>query len=249
MNYTLPPDEGKKKRSLYWNVCVVLGIIAVIFQIVGINQEIDERGEYKQNSAGDIGYQCADGQTIYDPQEEIENDGVRDCDDGSDEPDNGLSPIGMCGGLMCCGSLIFAFSALSTKNDTQRVVVVQQQPQYVPVVQQVIQQPKNSPRPQQPNMFARTKDMWLAEAKNLELARNWEEAAKAYEKAGMFAEAGRIRQENLEQNQPVVQIGQVGNTVLNDSVMISDNTIKTCGKCGAVVESTWNICPNCTNQL
>jgi uncharacterized membrane protein YhaH (DUF805 family) len=60
MNYTLPPDEGKKKRSLYWNVCVVLGIIAVIFQIVGINQEIDERGEYKQNSAGDIGYQCAD---------------------------------------------------------------------------------------------------------------------------------------------------------------------------------------------
>ena len=249
MNYTLPPDEGKKKRTLYWNVCVVLGIIAVVFYIVDINQEIDERGEYKQNSAGDIGYLCADGQTIYDPQEEIENDGVRDCDDGSDEPGNGLSPSGVCGGLMCCGSLIFAFSALSTKNDTQRVVVVQQQPQYVPVVQQVIQQPKNNPKPQQPNMFARTKDMWMAEAKNLELARNWEEAAKAYEKAGMFAEAGRIRQENLEQNQPVVQIGQVGNTVLNDSVMISDNSIKTCGNCGAVVEPSWNICPNCTNQL
>ena len=249
MNYTLPPDEGKKKRTLYWNVCVVLGIIAVVFYIVAINQEIDERGEYKQDSAGDIGYLCADGQTIYDPQEEIENDGVRDCDDGSDEPDNGLSPSGVCGGLMCCGSLIFAFSALSTKNDTQRVVVVQQQPQYVPVVQQVIQQPKNNPKPQQPNMLARTKDMWMAEAKNLELARNWEEAAKAYEKAGMFAEAGRIRQENLEQNQPVVQIGQVGNTVLNDSVMISDNSIKTCGNCGAVVEPTWNICPNCTNQL
>lgn len=249
MNYTLPPDEGKKKRSFYWNVCVVLGIIAVIFQIVGINQEIDERGEYKQNSDGDIGFLCADGQVIYDPQEELENDGKKDCDDGSDEPDNGLGPFGVCGGLMCCGSLIFAFSALSTKNDTQRVVVVQQQPQYVPVVQQVIQQPKNNPKPQQPNMFARTKDMWMAEAKNLELARNWEEAAKAYEKAGMFAEAGRIRQENLEQNQPVVQIGQVGNTVLNDSVMISDNSIKTCGNCGAVVEPTWNICPNCTNQL
>ena len=249
MNYTLPPDEGKKKRSFYWNVCVVLGIIAVILQIVGINQEIDERGEYKQNSAGDIGYQCADGQTIYDPLEEIENDGIRDCDDGSDEPDNGLGPFGVCGGLMCCGSLIFAFSALSTKNDTQRVVVVQQQPQYVPVVQQVIQHPKSSPKPQQPNMFARTKEMWMVEAKNLELARNWEDAAKAYEKAGMFAEAGRIRQENLEQTQPVVQIGQVGNTVLNDSVMISDNSIKTCGNCGAVVEPTWNICPNCTNQL
>ena len=257
MNYTLPPDEGKKKRSLYWNVCVVLGIIAVIFQIVGISQEIDERGEYTTGPAGDIEFLCADGQMIYDPQEEIENDGVRDCDDGSDEPDNGLSPIGMCGGLMCCGSLIFAFSALSTKNDTQRVIVVQQQPQYVPVVQQVIHQPViQSPStavsvnphqaPASPQIQA---EQLIRKAKNFELARNWEEAAKAYEKAGMFAEAGRIRQENLEQNQPVVQIGQVGNTVLNDSVMISDNTIKTCGKCGAVVESTWNICPNCTNQL
>ena len=249
MNYTLPPDEGKKKRSLYWNVCIVLGIIGVIALNMGAGQDIGERGEYKQNSDGDIGFLCADGQIIYDPQEEIENDGKRDCDDGSDEPGNDVSPGEVCGGLMCCVSLIFAFSALSTKNDTQRVVVVQQQPQYVPVVQQVIQQPKNNPKPQQPNMFAKTKDMWMVEAKNLELARNWEDAAKAYEKAGMFAEAGRIRQEHLEQTQPVVQIGQVGNTVLNDSVMISDNTIKTCGKCGAVVEPTWNICPNCTNQL
>ena len=251
MNYTLPPDEGKKKRTLYWNVCVILGIIAVILYIVDINQEIDERGEYKQNSAGDIGYQCADGQTIYDPQEEIENDGQRDCDDGSDEPSNGFNPSGICGGLMCCGSLIFAFSALSTKNDTQRVVVVQQQPQYVPVVQQVIQQPvqqQTTTNSQGSNSQAEI-DAWIGKARNLELARNWEEAAKAYEKAGMFAEAGRIRQEHLEQSQPVVQIGQVGNTVLNDSVMISDNSIKSCANCGAVVEPTWNICPNCTNQL
>jgi hypothetical protein len=257
MNYTLPPDEGKKKRSLYWNVCIVLGIIAVIFYIVDINQENDERGEYKQNSAGDVGYLCADGQVIYDPQEELENDGKRDCDDGSDEPDNGLSPSGVCGGLMCCGSLIFAFSALSTKNDTQRVVVVQQQPQYVPVVQQVVHQPviqspstaaSVNPRQAPPSPKVQAEQL-IKKAKNFELARNWEQAATAYEKAGMFAEAGRIRQEHLEQTQPVVQIGQVGNTVLNDSVMISDNSNRNCPNCGNAVEPTWNICPNCTNQL
>ncbi len=247
MNYTLPPDEGKKKRSLYWNVCIALGMIGFICIMVGADQDIGERGEYKQNSDGDIGYLCADGQVIYDPQEELENDGKEDCDDGSDEPSNGMSPGGVCGGIMCCGSLIFAFSALSTKNDTQRVVVVQQQPQYVPVVQQVIQQPK--PTPRQPDMFAKTKQMWMAEAKNLELARNWEAAADAYQKAGMYEQAGKIRQEHLEQNQPVVQIGHVGNTVLNDSVMISDNSQLTCKSCGSNVEATWKICPHCSNPL
>ncbi len=249
MNYTLPPDEGKKKRSLYWNVCIVLGIIGFVFYLVEINQEIDERGEYKQNSAGDIGYLCADGQVIYDPQEELENDGKEDCDDGSDEPSNGMGPGGVCGGIMCCGSLIFAFSALSTKNDTQRVVVVQQQPQYVPVVQQVIQQPRVVAKPNPDATPIKNQQMWVAEAKNLELARNWEAAADAYQKAGMYEQAGKIRQEHLEQNQPVVQIGRVGNTVLNDSVMISDNSQLTCKSCGSNVEPTWKICPHCSNPL
>ena len=141
----------------------------------------------------------------------------------------------------------FAIRALSTKNDTQRVVVVQQQPQYVPVVQQVIQQPK--PTPKQPDMLAITKQMWMVEAKNLELARNWEAAADAYQKAGMYEQAGNIRKEHLEQKQPVVQIGHVGNTVLNDSVMISDNSQLTCKSCGSNVEPTWKICPHCSNPL
>ena len=65
--------------------------------------------------------------------------------------------------------------------------------------------------------------MWMQEAKNLELARNWNEAAKAYEKAGMYAEAGRIRKEYLEDKQPLVKIGKLGDTILNDSVMISED--------------------------
>ena len=81
---------------------------------------------------------------------------------------------------------------LTTKVDNQQVVVIQQQPQYVPVVQQVVQQPVIrqqvvQPVPQpvaQPRPTAQTTTTdWARKAKNLEMARNWEEAAKAYEKA------------------------------------------------------------------
>jgi hypothetical protein len=207
MNYNLPPDEGKKKKELYWNVCIALGIISVIAFVT--NSEVSHE---RSDSGGEIF-------------------------------------SGICGWSMCCFSLIFAISALSTKNDTRRVVVVQQQPQYIPVVQQVIQQPSLPTRPNPPAAPIKNKTMWIAEARNLELARNWEGAADAYQKAGMYEEAGRIRQEHLEQNQPVVQIGHVGNTVLNDSVIIAESTPKTCNSCGNVSEPSWKICPHCSNPL
>jgi len=207
MNYNLPPDEGKKKKELYWNVCIALGIISVIAFVT--NSEVSHE---RSDSGGEIF-------------------------------------SGICGWSMCCFSLIFAISALSTKNDTRRVVVVQQQPQYIPVVQQVIQQPSLPTRPNPPAVPIKNKTMWIAEARNLELARNWEGAADAYQKAGMYEEAGRIRQEHLEQNQPVVQIGHVGNTVLNDSVIIAESTPKTCNSCGNVSEPSWKICPHCSNPL
>ena len=250
MNYNLPPDEGKKKKNLYWNVCIVLGIIAIIAFIVDANQGMNEaRGEYVTNSAGDSMYECADGEMLFDPEESLENNGIENCTDGSDERNGNNGIADVCGALMCCSSLIFAISALSTKNDTQRVVVVQQQPQYVPVVQQVIQQPRAVAKPNPPATPIKSQQMWVAEAKNLELARNWEAAADAYQKAGMYEQAGKIRQEHLEQKQPVVQIGHVGNTVLNDSVMISDNSQLTCKSCGSNVEPTWKICPHCSNPL
>ena len=223
MRYNLPPDEGKKKRNWYWNAGVVLGIIAIIAIIIDINDSgRPPRGEYITSFDGYQWYECANGDTLFDPDEVLENDGVEDCSDGSDERTSGSDGPEMCFALACCGSLIFVISALSTKNDNSRVVVVQQQPQYIPVVQQVIQQPNTVPK--QPNMFAKTQQMWIQEARNLELARNWEEAAKAYEKAGMYAEAGRIRKEHLEDKQPIVKIGKVGDTILHDSVMISDDS-------------------------
>ena len=168
MRYNLPPDEGKKKRSIYWIVCIILGILGYLFIMSGMQRE-----------------------------------------------DSGYSG---CGGFMCCFSLIFAISALSTPNDNKQVVVIQQQPQYVPV----IQQPRPIAKPNPPTYVS--KKMWANEAGNLVLARNWEEAAKAYEKAGMYAEAGRIRKEHLEDKQPIVKIGKVGDTILHDSVMISDES-------------------------
>ena len=104
-------------------------------------------------------------------------------------------------GIFCCGAMIFAIIALSTKVEQPQVVLIQQKTQLAPAPNQIIEN-----TPEKPDMFAKTKEMWGNEAKNLELARNWEGAAKAYEKAGSYAEAGRIRQEHLEQKQPIVQI-------------------------------------------
>ena len=131
-----------------------------------------------------------------------------------------------CGVTLCCFSMIFAISALSTPDDNKQVVVIQQQPQYIPVVQAPAQPPVTRAPPRIPTPPAtpiKNKAMWMQEAQNLELARNWDEAAKAYEKAGMYAEAGRIRKEYLEDKQPLVNIGKLGDTILNDSVMISED--------------------------
>lgn len=136
------------------------------------------------------------------------------------------SNANMCGAGLCCFSMIFAISALSTPDDNKQVVVIQQQPQYIPVVQTSTQPPISRAPPQIPTPPAtpiKNKAMWMQEAQNLELARNWDDAARAYEKAGMYAEAGRIRKEYLEDKQPLVKIGKLGDTILNDSVMISED--------------------------
>ena len=181
MRYNLPPDEGKKKRSVYWNACIVLGLIGWGFWMSGWQRGGAETGA-------------------------------------------------ICGSSLCCFSMIFAISALSTPNDNKQVVVIQQQPQYVPVMQRPVQPrvvaPPHAPpmRVTPPATPVKNKALWIQEARNLELARNWEEAAKAYEKAGMYAEAGRIRKEHLEDKQPIVKIGKVGDTILHDSVMISEDS-------------------------
>ena len=232
MSFKIPEDEGAKKRKQYWNYCMAFAIIAIIMLIVGIAEDDVPTGEHVTIDGYEY-YQCKNGELIRLSGYEIENDNHEDCSDGSDEGGEPSDRFTICYGFFCCFSIIFGISALSTKNDG-RVVVIQQQPQYIPVaqqpiVQQTFVQPTKTPQqasPKEPDMFAKTKGMWVEEAQNLELARNWEGAAEAYEKAGLYAEAGRIRKEHLENTQPVVQIGKVGDTILHDSVMISEDSEK-----------------------
>ena len=225
MSLQIPEDKGAKKRKQYWNYCIAFAIIAFIMLIVGIIAENSPTGEYVTIDGYEY-YQCEDGELIRLSGYEIENDNLEDCSDGSDEEGEPSDPFTICYGFFCCFSMIFGISALSTKND-ERVIIIQQPAQYVPVQQQPVVQTRPQP-PQQktPSAPAKTMEMWVKEAQNLELARNWEGAAEAYEKAGLYAEAGRIRKEHLENTQPVVQIGKVGDTILHDSVMISEDSDK-----------------------
>lgn len=113
------------------------------------------------------------------------------------------------------------------------------------------QQSNQQPKPQQggaPTMDEINK--WAAEANNLELARDFEKAAELYQKAGLFAEAGRIRQTYLENDKPVVQIGQIGDSVVKDSVIMGQqNQPQICRNCNVEIQPEWKFCPSCNIPL
>ena len=89
-----------------------------------------------------------------------------------------------------------------------------------------------------------------SEARNLELARDFEAAANRYQEAGLFAEAGRVRKEHLEKDKPVVQIGQIGDSVVKDSVIMGDSLKPpTCQGCGIEIQPEWKFCPSCKSPL
>ena len=92
-------------------------------------------------------------------------------------------------------------------------------------------------------------DKLAKQAKNLELARDFPKAAELYQKAGLFAEAGRIRQTYLENDKPMVQIGQIGDSVVKDSVIMGEQKSNLCPNCGVVIQPEWNFCPSCNSPL
>tara|TARA_X000001036_G_scaffold437554_1_gene483133 strand:+ start:379 stop:1224 length:846 start_codon:yes stop_codon:yes gene_type:complete len=117
--------------------------------------------------------------------------------------------------------------------------------------QQTQQQSSQQPKPQQggaPSMDEINK--LAAEANNLELARDFAKAAELYQKAGLFAEAGRIRQTYLENDKPVVQIGQIGDSVVKDSVIMGkQNQPQICRNCNVELQPEWKFCPSCNIPL
>ena len=131
----------------------------------------------------------------------------------------------------CCTGLISLIVADSGHNARKRwksrqIVYVQPAIQQQPVVvhqhhhtTNTIQQP-----PAKPNSPPVSKEQLMIKAQNLEIARDWQGAAKAYQEAGLYAEAGRIREEHLEKDKDkvVLNIDRIGDTVLNDSVMMNE---------------------------
>jgi hypothetical protein len=183
---------------------------------------------------------------------------INDCE--NKEYDNGF--LGAIGSMSCCFSLIAGIVAISY-GSKKATVVVQQMPQMYtqPVVQQVIQQPvqqryqgqmpMQQSQHQQRQPTQGNQQNLAQQAKNLEMARDFKGAADMYQKAGLFAEAGRVRQSHLEKDdKPVVQIGQVGNSVVKDSVVMgATNQPTNCPNCGSSIQADWKFCPSCNSPL
>ena len=188
--------------------------------------------------------------------------------------------VGGIGGLFCCSGIIVLIVASMAGKPATKTVVVQQgyvpQAQSVQGRTQIIQtgavvktgftgtmptqkarpsvptqQSYQQPKPQQggaPSMDEINK--LAAEANNLELARDFAKAAELYQKAGLFAEAGRIRKTYLENDKPVVQIGQIGDSVVKDSVIMGkQNQPQVCRNCSLEIQPEWKFCPSCNIPL
>ena len=138
--------------------------------------------------------------------------------------------------LICLAITSSGYEAKKKAANLQKVVYVQQPP-----VQQVVhhtyqQAPMARPAPapapapvpvsRSPTHNAPPKSQaeWAMDARNLEMARDWERAAQAYQKAGLYAEAGRIRQQHMEKDNSGVNINidRVGDHI-QDSVVMKDD--------------------------
>jgi len=191
--------------------------------------------------------------------------------------------------ISCFGSVIVALIALFSRKAQHMIIQQQAVQYVQPVVQQqMVQQPvaqMGAPPPQAPAVripeppaekqaealkaqFEQQKKVeHLKMAQQRELARDYDAAIREYEAAGEFSEAGRIRQLLNDQGRgtgsaaaPVqVNIGQVGNSVVQDSVVMggqqppASSTLPpaptACSQCNATIEPGWQFCPACNTPL
>ena len=256
------------KKARYWKISGVLFLVFVLMMMIDISNDPDFFCNTYSDGDGDSGmYETVSSTDV--------NDGFDDCQDGSDENTDeanlferenadGYGAAAATGSLSCCGSLIFMILALSARN--QQVIFVQRGfPQAVvqPVIpQQIIHRPTPVPQqlalapqpvaPAPPKMTPAPQTRPKGSSpQDLEKARDFEAAADEYQRLGMYAEAGRVRAMHLEKDQPLVSIGSVGDTILNDSVMVSndDSAQKNCPSCGKEVAADFNLCPYCKHNL
>ena len=160
---------------------------------------------------------------------------------------DGVSEFG--GGSCCCGliGLVIAQTGYTKKKNEEKLrfqtvyvqpnPVVVQQPIYIPTpVPAPAPAPAPLPVPDPPRkphgvlggiLSQREPAHWGEKARNLELARDWEGAAQAFQKAGLYAEAGRVREAYIEKDKDedkvIVNIDRIGDNVLHDSVMYNED--------------------------
>lgn len=106
----------------------------------------------------------------------------------------------------------------------QQNMVAQQNMQNVQTqINQLSELVSTSGQPQTGNKSPEQIAQLATKARNLESARDFQAAALAYQDAGMYSDAGRIREQYLEkQGSQIVNIERIGDTVLNDSVMMGN---------------------------
>lgn len=235
-----------KKKTTTRNAMILIAI-SIIMSGIGYTFDNQEKPEVPERCEDDL-------YAAYNPDE---------CDptDNSTRGEVAAFFEG-CSGLLCCFGIIMLIVGASTPNAAPRAYVVQQpvMPTHTTIVQQQVAprtggMPINQPKAE-PSTSAKSATPTMADiesmasqARNLELARDFEKAADMYQKAGMFAEAGRIRKTYLENDKPVVQIGQIGDSVVKDSVIIGDKTELICHNCGAETQANWKFCPSCNTPL
>ena len=130
----------------------------------------------------------------------------------------------------CCFWLVVSLFIANSGHEAKKKAK-QRQVIYVPQVpvQQVVHhtyhqapvaKPKSTSTRKAP---AKSQAEWAMDARNLEMARDWEKAAHSYQKAGLFAEAGRIRQNHMEKDdsQVKIKIDRIGDNI-QDSVAMKD---------------------------
>lgn len=240
--YTGPVKKKTTKRN-----AMILITLSIIMSGIGYTIEGDNSRE--------IAERCEDD--VY----RVLNSDECDSNNMSTRAEIG-SLINGCGGILCCFGIIMLIVGASTPNAAPRAYVVQQpvMPTHTTIIQQQatpstggmpVNQPKAEPSTSSKSAAPTMADIesMANQARNLELARDFDKAADMYQKAGMFAEAGRIRKTYLENDKPVVQIGQIGDSVVKDSVIISDKAEPICHNCGAETQANWKFCPSCNTPL
>lgn len=240
-------STGGSSSGKYWIAAFVLFIISII--IAGVAGTSGPVWDDVENCRM-FGDPSIVGYPEYDSCQDMEADAASNQE---------IDMFYMCGFYStCCGSVIVAIIAFIKifSGKSQQVIIQQPAVQYVqPVVQQVVQQPVRTQQPamQTQAQFMQQKKMeHLKTARQRELARDYDAAISEYEAAEEFSEAGRIRGMLQSQgkggNSPVqVNIGQVGDSVIQDSVVMNDAPAVSmnCASCSQQLNAEWSHCPYC----